>query len=129
APEAACAVGQQARTGGWSQKLVRGDRLPLKFLDTLGVVYRKSGHADEAVAVFREAVQQRYKNEPLAYLHLGRSYAQLKETRDADAAFEAALRLAAQRAGQTADPERKKKFDDLAEDARAEQRKLQKVGR
>jgi tetratricopeptide (TPR) repeat protein len=120
---AALAVVQQVRQGRYSRKPVSGDRLPLDFLDTLGLVYREARHYKEAVELFMEA-SRRYGDEPRIYLQLGRSYAGLKQYRAALDHLNHAVRLATDKADGSRDPRRKAQLLAVAEEAGKERQKL-----
>jgi tetratricopeptide (TPR) repeat protein len=114
--EAAYAILDQLRHGRFSQKPTTGDRLPLDFLNTLGVVCRDSHHAKEAVSVFEEA-GQRYTEEPVIYLHLGRAYAARNRSQEAAQALEKSVRLAEKRARSARDADVKARWIALATEA------------
>lgn len=61
------------------------------FLDTLGWVYLKMGHADEAVRVIRQAVAKA-PDQPLLNYHLGMAYYKAGATKDARVYLDKALR-------------------------------------
>lgn len=123
-PEAALAVVEQMRQGKYSRKPVSGDRLPLDVLDTMGEVYRGAGRYRDAVELFSEA-SQRYPDEPRVFLHLGRSYAGLKEYRAALDSLTRASRLATEQADGITDPRRRAELQAVADEARRDQLKLQ----
>jgi tetratricopeptide (TPR) repeat protein len=117
--EAAHAILEQLRRGRYSQRLITGDRLPLEFLDVLGVVCRDARHAKEAVTVLEEAAE-RYVDEPFIFLHLGRAYALRNRPQEAGQNLDKAARLAQKLARATNDPERKARWLALATEARQE---------
>jgi predicted Zn-dependent protease len=119
----ALAVAEQVRKGKNSGKPVGGERLPVEFLDTLGVVYRASDHNPDALALFQEAMQ-RYKSEPRVVMHLAQAQAALQMKPDAYANFTKTINLADQRAKTSADPEQKDKMVRLKAEAESERKKV-----
>lgn len=113
---AAFAIVQRLRQGRYSQTPVSGDRLSLELLDTLGVVYRTTGHHREAVTLFREA-SLRYPEEPTVHLHLGRALAALKRKPEAAEALDRATQLATERANRTRDVAEKAHWLEVADEA------------
>jgi tetratricopeptide (TPR) repeat protein len=69
--DAAYAVVQDARKGMHGERMVSVDRLTLEQLEILGDVYRMSNHPGDAVMLFREAVEQRYRHDPRVLLQFG----------------------------------------------------------
>lgn len=119
--EAALAVAERVRQGRHSKKPVSGERLPVEFLETLAGIYREAQRPEDAVRLFKEATR-RYSLEPRIHLHLGRAYATMKGYRAAAIeSLNKAARLAAERADNTADPQRKAQWMALAEEARRDQ--------
>jgi lipopolysaccharide biosynthesis regulator YciM len=121
--KAAAAIVDKLRTGMASGKPITGDRLPLEFLDTAGVVYRAVGRNEDAAKLFEEA-SQRYADEPQVYAHMARSQAGMGLPDAAFANFANANKFAVAQAERTADPERKKGLEQLAADVRREQEAL-----
>jgi tetratricopeptide (TPR) repeat protein len=115
--DAAYAILHQLRHGRFSQRPISGDRLSLEFLNVVGVVCRDSHHAKEAVALFEEAAQ-RYTDEPLVYLHLGRAYADRNRPQEATQNLEKAAQLAEKRARSARDADIKARWLALATEAR-----------
>jgi tetratricopeptide (TPR) repeat protein len=100
-------------------EVLSGDRLSLPVLDTLGVVYCAAGQAAEAVQLFEEAAG-RYRNEPVVYLHLARSYAALGESAKAQANGEAALSYARARATAVDSPRERARWEQQVVEIRAQ---------
>ena len=61
-------------------------------MDTLGWVYYKKGHADQAIPQFESAIQKGRANALYRY-HVGLAYMQAGEAEKATRALEEALRL------------------------------------
>jgi hypothetical protein len=126
-PARALAVIEEVRKGKYSRKPVGGERLPLEFLDTIGAVYRATDRNQDAVALFKEAMQ-RYEKEPRVIMPLGQAQAGMGLKKEAYESFKIAIELAGDRIKKTIDPDRKEKLKQLMDDARVEQRKLNLVG-
>jgi hypothetical protein len=123
-PARAVAVVEEVRKGKYSRQPVSPERLPLEFLDTIGVVYRAANMNQEALTLFKEAVRQRYAQEPRLLMHLALAQAALGLKSDALATFRAVVSLADRQANATADPERKARLVKLSADAQLEQKRL-----
>jgi len=113
----------EVRKGKYSQQPVSAERLPLEFLDTLGVVLRSNDKNKDALTLFKEALV-RYAREPRVVMHLGLSQKALGLKQEAQATFKAVIDLADNQAKATPDPVRKEKLAKLSEDARAEQKEM-----
>jgi tetratricopeptide (TPR) repeat protein len=120
---AALAVIKQVNLGRHSRKPLPGDRLPLYLLDTMGIVYRHACQFEEAVTLFQGAAR-RYTDEPQIWLHLGRSYAGMRQYRLAIDSLTRATRLAVEQADGARDPLRKSQLQAVAEEARQDQQRL-----
>src|SRR5262249_35639592 len=107
----------------YSQKPVSPERLPVEFLDTLGVVYRINGQNQESLNTFKEAMQ-RYAQDPRVVMHLAQSQKALGLKVDAFTSFKKAIDLADERSKATPDPDRKAALAQLIDEARTEQQKL-----
>jgi predicted Zn-dependent protease len=121
--EAACRIIDEMRLGRISHEPISGNRLDLGFLDALAIVYHAANREGDAVKVLMEA-QKRYDKEPLLTLHLGRCNAALRKKEEARMCFSQAILQAEERAAKANDPDRKAAYQRLADEARAEQRKL-----
>jgi predicted Zn-dependent protease len=119
----ALALVEEVRKGKYSQKPISAERLPLEFLDTLGVVYGLNGQKQEALNLFKDAMQQ-YANEPRIVMHLAQAQKALGMKLDAFATYKKTIDLADERAKTTPDPDRKAALTQLIDEARAEQQKL-----
>jgi tetratricopeptide (TPR) repeat protein len=131
-PKAARAIIAELRKGRFSDKNVSGARLPLEFLDTLGVVYRAtkdSEDASSALEVFKDAAESRYADNPRVLIHLGQSYASVGKNKEASETLTAGIKLAQRRLKETEDPERKAKLNQLINEAEAERAKVNAGGR
>jgi predicted Zn-dependent protease len=120
---AAYSIVQKLRQSRYSDQLVRGDRLSLGFLDTLGEVYLASEHQREAIDLFKEALAQ-YKNEPMVYLYLGKAYKALEQTRLAFENLNLAIAAAVAKADAVRDPGRKAEYKKMADEARGLQKEI-----
>ncbi len=127
-PARARALIEEARKGKYSRRLIGPERLPVEFLDTLGVVYRANGMNQEALNLFKEAVQKHYAREPRVLLHLGLAQAALRYNTEAYATLRTVINLADERARATADPARKEALAKVLAEAREEQKKINLVG-
>jgi tetratricopeptide (TPR) repeat protein len=123
-PQGALAIAEKARKGKYSQKPISGARLPMEFLDTLGVVYRSVNQDQAALDLFKEAAE-RYSNEPRVFLHLGRTYMALKQKKEAMENLTKGLRLADARLEKAQDPDQKAKLKELIADAQKDLAKAQ----
>jgi lipopolysaccharide biosynthesis regulator YciM len=99
--DAAYAVVQDVRKGMHGERMVSGDRLTLEQLEVLGDVYRLSNHPGDAVMLFREAVEQRYRHEPRILLQFGLACRDQKLWDDAAAVFAQAEKAAVERSDRT----------------------------
>ncbi len=92
---AALPIVRQARKGRFSGKLISADRLPVYFLDTLGLIYTRTN--EEALyAELRddfEIARKRYPREPRVYLYLGHAYAGLRDSDKAEKIYRKTLEL------------------------------------
>jgi hypothetical protein len=122
--EAAYAAAQDSRKGPYSQKMIGGDRLSLEQLGALGEIYRTSGHAGEAVTLFRDAVK-RYPLEPMVHQQLGLACRDQRMNRDAVLALNQAQLLAQQKADAAKDAEQKTRWQAVADEARTEREKIE----
>src|SRR5262249_40019367 len=124
--EPARAVGliEEVRKGRFSHQPISPERLPLEFLDTIGVVYRANGMNQESLDLFKQATQKRYAKEPRIIMYLGLAQAGLGLRTDASATLRTVINLADERGKATPDPERKDTLAKLAVEARDEQRKV-----
>lgn len=125
--ERALAIAEEVRKGKYSRKPVSGERLQLELLDTLGVIYRAAEHNQDALNMFKEAMQ-RYDREPRVVMHLAQSQAALRLNQEAYTTFNVAINLAAERAKTSSDPERKATMERLIADAKSEQKKIGLAG-
>lgn len=123
-PQGALAIAEKARKGKYSQKPISGARLPIEFLDTLGVVYRSVNKDEAALDLFKEAAE-RYSNEPRVFLHLGRTYMALKQKKEALENLTKGIRLADARLDKAQDPDQKAKLKELIADAQKDLAKAQ----
>jgi Tfp pilus assembly protein PilF len=121
--DGAFAVVQQGRLGRYSQKVLGGDRLPLDFLDTFGVVACASGHYQEAVKVL-EAAAGPYAREPGVFLHLARAYIGLKDFDRAAENVNKAMRLARERAEAARDTASQTRWRKLVVEADTEAQRV-----
>jgi hypothetical protein len=83
------------------ERMVSGDRLTLEQLEVLGDVYRMSNHPGDAVMLFREAVEQRYRHEPRVLLQFGLACRDQKLWGDAAAVLVQAEKAALERSERT----------------------------
>jgi predicted Zn-dependent protease len=123
--DAACRIIDEMRLGRTSRTLVGGERLDLGLLNAIAIVYHAANKDEDAAKLLVEA-RKRYDQEPLITLHLGRSYAALKKTGEARTCFGQAILQAEEHAAKAFDPNRKLAYQRLVEEAREEQRKLDK---
>ena len=130
-PKAALAILDELRreTNNPDKPLIGGERLPLEFLDTLGVALLADDRFQEALTLFEEATQ-RYGQEPRVLMHLGQAQAHMKKREDKDRAFVTAGNardLAKDRLRTVADPQRKEALEQVVKDADALQNQLRGV--
>lgn len=123
-PDRALGLIEEVRKGRYSRKPISPERMHLEILDTLGAVYQAKGMNQEALELFKEAVQKRYRNEPRILMHLGLAYEAMGLKKDAYGTFREVIDQADARSKATTDPERKEQLAKLADEARGEQKKL-----
>jgi tetratricopeptide (TPR) repeat protein len=118
-PEALPIV-QQVRKGRLSGKPISADRLPVYFLDTLGLVYTRTDK-EPLYAEMRdsfELARQRYPREPRVYLYLGHAYAGLGEPDKAENMYRKTLELLARADDKNMTPQERKELRAEVETAR-----------
>src|SRR5262249_13987968 len=87
-PKAALVILEEVRreTNNPDHPIIGGERLPLEFLDTLGVALRADDRNQESLKLFTEAVQ-RYGQEPRVLLHLAEAQSKLSKVKERDQAI------------------------------------------
>ncbi len=123
-PTRAVALVDEVRKGKYSRKPISPERLPLEFLDTIGIVYHAAGMNQESLELFKQATDKHYTKEPRLIMYTGLAQEGLQRRADAIATFNLVVNLAETQAKTTADPDRKELLTKLSEDAKAEQRKM-----
>jgi hypothetical protein len=121
--EEALRIAREVRRGKASNKPISGDRLPLAFLDTLGLIYRNLNKPElfEEMRLLFDDARRTYPTDPRVYLYLGDAYAGLGQTRAADTNYAAAISLSGPRA-KTRIPTAE--LQNILEDANAQRKKL-----
>lgn len=122
-PENAYKVLVRARRGGPKDQLLDGDRLPVEWLMTAGIVYCDARHFQDAVTLLKEGIR-RYSNDPRLHLRLGRAYVGLRKSAEAQTTLNTAIRLATSRADSAEDRDQRSLWQAIAEEARHDLRSL-----
>jgi predicted Zn-dependent protease len=120
----ALALVEEVRKGKYSQKPVSAERLPIEFLDTVGVVMRFNGQNQDSLNLFKEA-QQRYARDPRVTIHLAQSQKALGMRLDAFNTFKQAIDQADERMKSTPNPDRKQDWQKVIDEAKGGQKELQ----
>jgi tetratricopeptide (TPR) repeat protein len=118
-PEALPIV-RQVRMGRFSGKPITADRLPVYFLDTLGLIYTRT-ERQPLYAELRddfELARTRYPHEPRVYLYLGHAYAGLRDSERAEKNYRKTLELLQSTDGKGMTPQEKKELIAEVETAR-----------
>jgi tetratricopeptide (TPR) repeat protein len=118
-PEALRIV-QQVRKGRLSGKPISADRLPVYFLDTLGLVYTRT-NKEPLYTEMRdsfELARRRYPREPRVCLYLGHAYSGLREPDKAEKMYRKTLELLDGRGGKSMKPQERKELIAEIEEAR-----------
>jgi hypothetical protein len=98
-PEKALAIAREVRQGVYSKRPRSGDRLPAELLDTFGLIQSRLEKPElnaEMRDLFQAAVR-RYSGDPRMFLHLGRTYAALKDRTRANEHFTTAIAVSRSR--------------------------------
>ncbi len=132
-PKAALGILEEIRreTNNPEHPPIGGERLPLEFLDTVGVALRADERTQESLKLFTDAVQ-RYGQEPRVLLHLALAQSKLSKVTDREQAFVTAGNardLAKDRLRVVSDPQRRDALDKVVKDADALQNRLRSGGK
>jgi tetratricopeptide (TPR) repeat protein len=117
---AALPIVQQVRKGRLSGKPISADRLPVYFLDTMGLVYTRT-NTESLYAEMRddfELARKRYPREPRVYLYLGHAYAGLRDADKAEKIYRKTLELLESADGKNMTSQERKELIAEVENAR-----------
>ncbi len=104
--DAACAVLDESLKGPYGQRPMTGDRLTLDTIELIGKCYCGTRQFETAGFIFEKA-PERYGEEPLIFLYLGRCLTGVGKYREADSCFDKAVRMAEKKATNAPAAERK----------------------
>jgi hypothetical protein len=131
-PKAALVILDEMRKETNNPELqIGGERMPLEFLDTLGVALEADERYQDALTLFNQAVQ-RYGQEPRVLMHQGQAQSRMPNKVDRDQAFVTAGNardLARDRLKIVADPARKESLEKVVKDADELQNRLRGGGK